>query len=258
MVILILEMVMLAAGVVALVRGEIPLTKAYFVDGWPARIAGAVLLLPAPVAFLIGFIVRLVQGVPADPSALVLYVDVPLMAVCGFLAAGICLGSAAAETWRGRTYLSDTEGSLGSWNAAYAPTADRASTGRPSARPRKKQPRVRQASAGSGTAIMAGVIAAFLGVGVLISGGVMWLANRSTQEPEPVGKNTAATPEHRPVPPVLVGPHRGRAPVRRATGAASPTGAAPPVAEKPAGRKAPQTGKRAPRTGTEPKPARGE
>ena len=143
MAILILEVTMLVAGIVALIRGEIPLTKVHHVDGWPARMAGFFLLLPLPLAFAIGFVIGLVQGMPADPNNaanMTLLIDVPILAICAFLAIGIGIGSACAEAWAPRTYLSDTEGPLGSWNDPYMGPAGLQG---PTRRPRRKKKRSR-------------------------------------------------------------------------------------------------------------------
>jgi hypothetical protein len=199
MAILIVEIAMLIAGIIALLRGEIPLTKVHYVDGWPARIAGFILLLPLPLTFVAGLILRAVltaQGrvlQPGEIDHLVLYFDLPLLALCGFLPAGICLGSAAADAWKGKTYLSDTEGSLGSWNTPYLGSTTQEGATKPRPKRKKKRSRARQPAASSGTGIMLSVVGIFLVLGLLVSGGAVWMVHKG-EEQEPVAQKNRANP----------------------------------------------------------------
>jgi hypothetical protein len=196
--ILTVEIAMVVAGIIALIRGEIPVSKSHFVDGWPARVAGAILLLPLPMAFGIGFVYGMVRGANGDPIQpnelpyLTLYIDLPTLAICGFLAAGVTLGSAAADFWKGKTYLSDVEGGLGKWNdpsaglpgiPSTAIAAGASST--PSSRPRRKKKRARSrasSTTGSRLPIILGVTGVFFLTSLLISGGTILIVNRRSDK----------------------------------------------------------------------------
>jgi hypothetical protein len=196
MAILILETVMLVAGIVALIRGEIPLTKVHYVDGWAARIAAVLLCLPLPLALGVGLVIGIMRAAhgqtvePKEAATLSMYIDVPIISICGFLATGIALGSLAGDAWRGPTYLSDTEGSLGSWNAPVVAEPKGEGRRRPGPKRKKKKSQLAKPAAHSGIAIMLGVAGAFLLLGVLVSGGTIWWVHRQSAAPEPAVKNS--------------------------------------------------------------------
>ncbi len=54
-----LNIIMLVAGIVILVRGKLNFTKNKVTTGAPAYIAGVILLLPLPLAFCVGFVLAL-------------------------------------------------------------------------------------------------------------------------------------------------------------------------------------------------------
>jgi hypothetical protein len=54
MCLLIAEIMMLLGGLYALISGKLSLTKNNRLSGWRARVAGVILILPLPLAFLIG------------------------------------------------------------------------------------------------------------------------------------------------------------------------------------------------------------
>lgn len=89
------EIVMLIFGIIALVRGRFAWTRGTEVYGWPARIAGLVLLTPWPLAFVVGMVlgaIFMAQGKEVDSpefkqTARVL--GVIIVVACFILAIGI-------------------------------------------------------------------------------------------------------------------------------------------------------------------------
>jgi hypothetical protein len=66
-----LEIAMLIGGLVALVTGKLKLSQRMVTEGVAARLAGAVFLLPLPMAFTIGMVIgfmQATQGKPMDGS----------------------------------------------------------------------------------------------------------------------------------------------------------------------------------------------
>ncbi|HZT79177.1 MAG TPA: hypothetical protein VFA26_03075 [Gemmataceae bacterium] len=61
----IVEIAMLVMGIVALVKGRIPLTRTRVVEGTAARVVGLILMLPLPLALGFGFIYGVGIGVSA-------------------------------------------------------------------------------------------------------------------------------------------------------------------------------------------------
>ncbi len=53
---LVAEIFMLVFGIMALVTGKFTLTRARVVTGVPARVVGAILVLPLPLALVMGFL----------------------------------------------------------------------------------------------------------------------------------------------------------------------------------------------------------
>jgi hypothetical protein len=69
MCLLIAEIIMLVGGLVALVTGKLKLSNALQLEGTPARIAGAILMAPLPLALAIGFMIGLLIGMGALPES---------------------------------------------------------------------------------------------------------------------------------------------------------------------------------------------
>jgi WD40 repeat protein len=65
-----LEIGMLVAGLYALIRGRLPVTRDRVLHGAAARVTGVVLLLPIPLAFLVGLVYGLLFGLGAPPADL--------------------------------------------------------------------------------------------------------------------------------------------------------------------------------------------
>src|SRR5262249_35014620 len=95
-----LEIGLIVAGLIVLVTGKFKLGKDRIATGAAARIAGAVFLLPFPVAFAIGFIIALVrasEGKSSDSADLKLtlgMIELGVCIVCALLGFGIALASA--------------------------------------------------------------------------------------------------------------------------------------------------------------------
>ncbi len=71
MCLLVLEIIMLIAGVVAMIVGKIKVSENFILEGWRARIAGVFLIAPLPLAFLAGVLIGFLIGFGAlPPSAL--------------------------------------------------------------------------------------------------------------------------------------------------------------------------------------------
>jgi hypothetical protein len=62
MLLLVAQIASLVYGIVGLATGKLKLTKKSAVEGRPARIGGAILCLPLPLAFAVGFGVSLFLG----------------------------------------------------------------------------------------------------------------------------------------------------------------------------------------------------
>jgi len=79
---LFLEIGMFIAGLIALISGRFTLTKQNVLTGTRARIAGAILILPLPIAFGIGLLMGALAGSGAIPSDTLQYaacVDIALV-----------------------------------------------------------------------------------------------------------------------------------------------------------------------------------
>jgi hypothetical protein len=92
-----LEIVLLIAGIVLLVRGRFQLSRRRFVEGLAARLTGVLLILPLPLAFVVGFIIGL-AGATSDTRfheknfALTLsLVELGLVLLCCVLAMAMAL-----------------------------------------------------------------------------------------------------------------------------------------------------------------------
>jgi hypothetical protein len=96
MCLLIAEIIMLVGGLVALVTGKLKLSNALQLEGTPARIAGAILMAPLPLALAIGFMIGLLIGMGALPeSALGLSTVIEIALVLGALVAAYFYGRSA-------------------------------------------------------------------------------------------------------------------------------------------------------------------
>lgn len=83
MCLLIAEIIMLVGGLYALITGRIKLTKNMTLEGTRARVAGLFLLLPLPLALLIGFLVGLLSG--GDSGAMGVITIIEILLVLGGL-----------------------------------------------------------------------------------------------------------------------------------------------------------------------------
>ncbi len=62
MCLLVAEILMLAGGMYALIAGKVKLTNSISLEGWRARVAGIFLIIPLPLAFLIGILIGVLIG----------------------------------------------------------------------------------------------------------------------------------------------------------------------------------------------------
>jgi hypothetical protein len=98
--ILVLEIVMLIAGIAALVKGEIKWSKSRVTTGMVARIVGIIMLLPLPLAFTAGFVLGAVQAATRHPANVAsvrvtaIVIEVVIVLVCFLLALTVGLVSA--------------------------------------------------------------------------------------------------------------------------------------------------------------------
>ena len=79
---LIAELLMLLAGVYALMAGKLKVTKWLQLEGRQARVAGLLLIAPVPLALLIRILIELLFNAGALPEAVLQYagiVDVALV-----------------------------------------------------------------------------------------------------------------------------------------------------------------------------------
>lgn len=117
---LVLELGMLVAGVIAFFSGKFKLTRNRVAKGTAARVAGIVLLLPVPLAFTAGFVLGLKQAAQHKPltapdfKAALLLVELLLVGSGLFVALMIAL--AFAERPRDRR-VARFQKSLATWNA---------------------------------------------------------------------------------------------------------------------------------------------
>lgn len=81
-----LEIAMLIGGLIALVTGKFKLSQRMVAEGVAARLAGAVFLLPLPLAFTIGLFIGLTQAAQGKP------VDTGFHLTLVLMEAGVVLG----------------------------------------------------------------------------------------------------------------------------------------------------------------------
>jgi hypothetical protein len=97
-----LEIGMLIAGIIALVKGSLRLSGKHVVEGISARLMGLILLLPLPLAFAVGFLIGFGEGLQGKPvqaqelQGTLTGVEVIIVVVCLMGALGI--GFASAQT----------------------------------------------------------------------------------------------------------------------------------------------------------------
>ena len=90
MCLLIVELLLLAGGLYALIVGRVKLTKNLYLEGWRARIAGLFLVAPLPLAFATGILIGVLLGagiLPASAEQYLICID-PLL-VLGALAGAV-------------------------------------------------------------------------------------------------------------------------------------------------------------------------
>ena len=66
---LVVEIVMLIAGLYAIIAGKVKLTKKIVLEGWQARVAGLFLAVPLPLALVSGFLIGFLIGMGSVPSS---------------------------------------------------------------------------------------------------------------------------------------------------------------------------------------------
>ena len=76
MCLLILEIAMLIFGLIGLISGKLTLSKNFVLQGTRARIAGAILALPLPLALLTGVILGVLISAGALPSNAVSFASI--------------------------------------------------------------------------------------------------------------------------------------------------------------------------------------
>ncbi len=89
MCLLVIEIIMLIGGLYALIAGRIKLSNAISLEGWPARIVGIILIVPLPLALLIGMVIGVLISTGALPPSVLNYASIIdiLLVVGGFTAA---------------------------------------------------------------------------------------------------------------------------------------------------------------------------
>lgn len=180
--VLVVELTMLVAGIIFLFRGEIPLTKTTFVDGMAAYVAAFFLVLPTPLAICIAIIFRSTikeeggQIKPGQADALLLYGDLPLMLICGFIGAGVAMASIWAD--HRRRYISSSVEKVGTWKQAseLSPLAE----GKKRRRSKGKKGHSRSSKSIFESEV--GVVSIGAGTSFLVAlatwGGIVWLAHK--------------------------------------------------------------------------------
>lgn len=98
MCILIAEIIMILGGLYALIAGKLTVTRNAILYGWPARIAGIILLLPIPLVLTAGFIIGVLIEMDTLPSSAFGYVViVELLSVLGCLLMVAIIGAMYKE-----------------------------------------------------------------------------------------------------------------------------------------------------------------
>ena len=93
MCILLAEIIMFGGGLYALIVGKIRLTKNVRLEGWRARVAGVILALPLPSAFLLGLVIGTLSGARILPPEALGYISIiELLLVLGGLIAAAVFG----------------------------------------------------------------------------------------------------------------------------------------------------------------------
>ena len=95
---LVVELLMLLAGVYALMAGKLQVTNKLRLKGWRARVAGLILIAPVPLALLAGVVLSLLVDAGALSESVVDYVGIIDMAlVLLALAAAVIFGYAMRD-----------------------------------------------------------------------------------------------------------------------------------------------------------------
>jgi hypothetical protein len=90
MCLLMAEILMLIGGLYALIAGRIKLSNAISLEGWQARIAGIILMVPLPLAFLTGALIGVLINTGALPPDVLGYASIiDILLVVGALAAAL-------------------------------------------------------------------------------------------------------------------------------------------------------------------------
>src|SRR4051812_22032570 len=85
---LVFELFMFVMGVIAVATGKLKLSKNLVVPEPRARVVGAILMLPVPVAFAVGFLLAVALGLDEDPAKLrafrpaALMIELTIILVC--------------------------------------------------------------------------------------------------------------------------------------------------------------------------------
>jgi uncharacterized membrane protein len=73
MCLLVVEIIMLIAGIAVLIVGRIKVSENFTLEGWRARVAGVFLIAPLPLAFLAGVLIGVLMGFGALPATALEY-----------------------------------------------------------------------------------------------------------------------------------------------------------------------------------------
>jgi WD40 repeat protein len=232
--IIVLEIGLLIAGLVALFTGKFRLSKHRVAVGAAARIAGALLLLPWPTAFAVGWLLSLElrsQGQRFDPQEwqmTLIGLELGIIAACALLSFGIAFATARApEPDRSRVRkdeLAPAGTDEPAWvlpaNPASAEIQDRPPP--PRLRTSTREPERRQSiasasrvaasrSAGDVSWVLGGLAAILILLMICSGGGVLlfWMALVRGRHPAPGPGPVVVLPDQGPgAQPPAVGPDR--------------------------------------------------
>jgi hypothetical protein len=101
-----IEIALLVVGVLALVRGKLPLDKSHAVYGLPARFLGLIALTPLPASFVVVAIYTVLNVPSGDPAAVNQFVADNRLALVGIEAA-IAIGVAVIVFGLGRLFAQE-------------------------------------------------------------------------------------------------------------------------------------------------------